>query len=116
MKREDSVQILSSDRQAELVVMTQSIRSFLRSLWNRNPKYKGLQIMTIGFLGAVTGAGVTLLGGVIRDASEVSQLLEYAAKLVLYLGWSLLILSTAVMCTGILMHWISVFQDGNRGR
>ena len=72
--------------------------------------------MTIGFLGAVTGAGLTLLGGVIRDASEVTQLLEYAAMLVQYLGWSLLILGAAVMCTGILMHWISLFQGGKRGR
>jgi hypothetical protein len=64
----------------------------------------------------VTGAGVTLLGGVIRDASEVSQLLEYAAKLFLYFGWSLLILGAAAMCTGILMHWIFLFQNGDRDR
>jgi hypothetical protein len=95
--------------------MKQSVRSFVRSLWNRDPKYRGLQIMTIGFLGAVTGAGVTLLGGVIRDASEIPQLLGYAAMLVLYLGWSLLILGAVAMCAGVLMHWISLIQGGNRG-
>lgn len=96
--------------------MKQSKKSFIRSLWNKNPKYKGLQIMTIGFLGAVAGAGLTLLGGVLRGASEVSQLLEYAVMLVLYLGWSLLILGAVAMCAGILMHWTSLFQDGNRDR
>ena len=90
--------------------MLKSIKSIARSLWNDNPKFKGLQIMTTGFLGAVIGAGTAILGGWIRDIYDSHLLLDVFGTIVLYLGWSLLILGAVAMFAGIMMHWVSMFR------
>lgn len=92
--------------------MPQSVKSFVRSLWNENPKYKGLQIMTLGFLVAIVGAGISLLGGFIRDYGEIQSVLNILATVVVYLGGALLVLGAATMLAGIVLHWISIFQGG----
>lgn len=90
--------------------MHHSIVSFAKSLWNDNPKYKGLQIMLIGFFIAIAGAGVSLFGGVLRDEAEADSLLDIAATVVLYLGWAVLIIGAITMFGGIVTHWIGMFK------
>lgn len=90
--------------------MLRTIKSIARSLWNDNPKFKGLQIMTTGFLGAVIGAGTAILGGWIRDIYYSHLPFDVFGTIVLYFGWSLLLFGTIAMFIGIMMHWISIFQ------
>ena len=90
--------------------MLNSIKSIAMTLWNDNPKFKGLQIMTIGVLGAVVGAGAAILGGWIRDIYDSHLLLDLFGTIVLYFGWGLLILGAIAMFIGIMMHWVSMFR------
>jgi hypothetical protein len=77
-------------------------------MWHKNPKYKGLQIMTIGFLSALLGAGVTILGGFLRTAADTFGIL------LLYFGWLVLIVGAIAMLVGIFIHWSSMFSNERR--
>lgn len=66
--------------------------------------------MTIGFLGAIIGACLALLGGFIRDKDESQSLLDFFATIILYLGGSLLVLGAIAMFAGIVFHWIGMFK------
>ena len=90
--------------------MSHSLVSFAKSLWNENPKFRGLQIMLIGFLAAIAGAGVSLLGGVLRDEAATKSLLEPIATVVLYSGWTVLILGAITMFGGVVTHWVGMFK------
>ena len=85
--------------------------SLLRSLWKKEPRYRGLQIMTIGFIGAVLGACLSLAGDFLKDEVVVSGLGRYVSMLFVYAGWSLLLLGALIMSIGILLHWMHIFRS-----
>ncbi len=68
--------------------------------------------MTLGFSVAIVGAGISLLGGFIRQEGEIPSVLNMLATMVLYLGGALLVLGATTMLAGIVLHWISIFQGG----
>ena len=80
-------------------------------LWNRNTKFLGLQIMTVGFLCAVAGAGLALLNAVIRDCNEIQSALYLFSKISVYLGWGVLCLGGLIMFVGIVIHWWYLFRN-----
>jgi hypothetical protein len=84
--------------------------SAVKSMWQRNPRYKGLQIMTIGFIGALLGAAASFIGDILREEKAASVTAQYIGALLVYVGWPALILSALVMAAGILMHWVSIFR------
>ena len=88
--------------------MNEVLSSFIASIWHKNPKYKGLQIMTIGFLSALLGAGVTILGGFLRTTVDIFGVL------LLYFGWLVLIVGAVAMSVGIFIHWSSMFPSERR--
>ncbi len=90
--------------------MHHSIASFAKSLWNNDPRYKGLQIMLIGFFVAIAGAGASLLGGLLRDGAAAGSLLNIAAAVVLCLGWAILVIGAITMFVGMVTHWIGMFR------
>ena len=84
----------------------------VHSMWNKNPKFKGLQIMTLGFIGAMSSAGVLLLGGFLHDRDFV-EIINIAGIILLYFGWSGLAFCAFIMFFGIVMHWITMFNGKN---
>lgn len=66
--------------------------------------------MMIGFLGALLGAGVTLLGGVMRGENTTQSFTDILAMALLYFGWGLLVLGATMMFVGIVIHWMFLFR------
>ena len=85
--------------------MNEVLGSFIASIWHKNPKYKGLQIMTIGFLSALLGGGVTILGGFLRTTVDMFGVL------LIYFGWLVLIAGAITMLVGIFIHWSRMFPN-----
>lgn len=71
----------------------------------------GLQIMTMGFLGAVLGACLSLGGDFLKDEGVATGLAHDISLLFIYAGWSLLLVSALVMAAGILLHWVHMFRS-----
>lgn len=88
--------------------MNDPLVSMLASIRHRNLKYKGLQIMTIGFLSAVLGGATALIGVFLRTTVET------LGVFLVYFGWMTLIIGAIVMLVGILIHWSSMFSSEKR--
>ena len=74
-------------------------------------KYRGQKAMTLGFLFAISGAGVAVIGKQLLLSSAM-LLIQLAAKFLMVLGWIIMVFGAVTMLSGIVMVWWSLFSSG----
>jgi hypothetical protein len=87
------------------------IKFLFRSVWG-TPKWRGLRVGTVGFLTVASGALIAFLGGMLRDMAA-DPLLHALATILLYCGWTLLILGTGIGFFGIFVGWWFLFYKAD---
>lgn len=66
--------------------------------------------MLIGFFIAISGAGISLFGGVLLDKVAVDSSLVIIAMVLLYSGWAVLVAGAITMFGGVVTHWVGMLK------
>ena len=88
--------------------MTNPIEWVSYELKRLSPKWRGLGLMTVGFLSAVAGALLAVVSAYLFSALDNSESLT--RHLVVGLGWVVMLAGAVVMAAGIIWHWFSMFS------
>ena len=90
------------------------IAVFLKTIWQSNSHFRGLQLVTAGFILSLFGAIVTVLSIAAHSLNELSYGFFIISKIFLYGGWSLILIGALVFSIGGILHWIEMFSNSKR--
>jgi len=89
---------------------SKSLFESISSMWHKKPKYKGLQVSTIGFLVALLGVILAYFSMLAKNSIGIDWL-SMPFQVVVYLGWILLVGGVVAVFAGILIHFFVTFRD-----
>lgn len=91
--------------------MQKLISYFQKTVWG-SPKLRGLRIIALAFIILVIGSAMTFIGALFKGVAE-SVVFTAIAKILMCLGWIIIIMALMGATIGLFMGWRSVFSDAD---